>query len=116
MPAELVARYCLTFFDVPLVTTHDTRKIRAQSRPNQEQVTGPANRYGLALQAIGIHGDAQVGSAVPVRRHAPGNPGDRLLAVEDLEVEAFGGRGTWVLEPDGSWICKGDGRDCIPGM
>lgn len=23
-----------------------------------------------------------------------------------------GGKGTWVLEPDGTWICKGDGPGC----
>ncbi|MCK5058210.1 MAG: hypothetical protein KAT34_16275 [Candidatus Aminicenantes bacterium] len=33
-----------------------------------------------------------------------------------VEIEAFGGRGTWVLESDSSWICKGDGFDCKPGI
>lgn len=28
------------------------------------------------------------------------------------EIEAGGGRGTWCLESDNSWICKGDGNDC----
>ena len=32
------------------------------------------------------------------------------------EVEAGGGRGTWAMEPDGSWICKGDGYDCKPSI
>jgi len=34
-----------------------------------------------------------------------------LFNFMSVEIKAVG-KGTWALEPDGRWICKGDGPGC----